>query len=466
MNHYDHLLSPVVVFDHDLAIVYFNAAFATFVQLPPRKLRGKNIAEILGVEFALIELTKQCVASGEPIVTGEVKITTGIEPKEVVLKIFPVAWETQAVLIGVNVLDFSIERTLHQKHRMQLDELKQKNEEIKKYSAGLELLVDARTQELRLERDEIDSILRSLTQGLIVVESNLRLSLKASQCATSMLGQDSLHGKLVLDVLFPNLESADIREVRNQFERFMVSAFSLFIPEQFDDLVRFAPKSIKCPDPAHRGRWKTFALNFSSVIQNDAVVKVLIALRYDTELEELRQLGVTVHRKVVEALERVANGRGNVAFERFSSEMGKIVGEINSSIEFLESSEIISVFRSVHTIKGGARVFALNYLSHFAHEAETILESIRSEKEELTSRSREQLKEDLAWLERGVVAVERLVSVGKGDRRSQDDLSIAWRASVEAIKDGFSQLANDLGKCARLSFSSSQPLSDEERAFL
>lgn len=62
----------------------------------------------------------------------------------------------------MTIQDFSIERILHAKHRIQLDELKAKNEEIKKYSEGLEILVEKRTHELRAAMDQSERLLLNI----------------------------------------------------------------------------------------------------------------------------------------------------------------------------------------------------------------------------------------------------------------------------------------------------------------
>jgi adenylate cyclase len=64
--------------------------------------------------------------------------------------------------VALTIQDFSIERILHAKHRIQLDELKAKNAEIKRYSEGLEILVEERTQELRVAMDQSERLLLNI----------------------------------------------------------------------------------------------------------------------------------------------------------------------------------------------------------------------------------------------------------------------------------------------------------------
>jgi signal transduction histidine kinase len=470
VKHYDHLLSPVAAFGRDMSIVYFNASFAAFFQLPPRKIRGRSIAEVLASGGGEAQrLAEECFSKGEPVVSGELEVTGSGVQKEVVLKFFPLVGEEDEPRAVVTIQDFSIERLLHEKHRAQLEELKAKNAEIQKYSEGLELLVEERTKELRLEKEETDSILRSLSEGLLVIGRDLRLSEKASRAASTLLGHEHLADRSALDLLFPDTGRCQNADDRRKVQTFLVSAFNLFIPDQFEDLARFAPKQMRFPDPARSGALKTYALTYSAVIENDSVVKVVVAVRDDTELEELRHLGVTIHKKIVEALEQTAVGRANPAFGSFAREAAKQAREARASVAALSPAQVAGLFRTLHTVKGGTRTFGLAFLQHFAHEAETVVEAVR-DGAETDAHKLEALRDDVAWLERGLTALEGLcgggVAEGSVERRGQDEGARAWRASVEAIKTGFGQLAEDLGKRARLSFSSSQRLDEEERVFL
>jgi PAS domain-containing protein len=131
VKHYDHLLSPVAAFGRDMSIVYFNASFAAFFQLPPRKIRGRSIAEVLASGGGEAQrLAEECFSKGEPVVSGELEVTGSGVQKEVVLKFFPLVGEEDEPRAVVTIQDFSIERLLHEKHRAQLEELKAKNAEI------------------------------------------------------------------------------------------------------------------------------------------------------------------------------------------------------------------------------------------------------------------------------------------------------------------------------------------------
>ena len=70
-------------------------------------------------------------------------------------------------------------------------------------------------------------------------------------------------------------------------------------------------------------------------------------------------------------------------FKSFLVEMGESLQSMEESISELEKSYDIqvinSLFRSVHTIKGGAGFFELNKVQDLSHEFENILMGIREE---------------------------------------------------------------------------------------
>jgi class 3 adenylate cyclase len=147
---YDDLLIPVCAVDEAGTIVYFNSIFTGFMKLSPRKIRSKPIKEVINSNIIKsTDLIDRCFKDWMPMVSEETTIDVGEEVRDAIFKLIPHTTPDGVRQVVLSVQDISIERVLHAKHRVQLDELKAKNEEIKKYSEGLEILVDERTKELR-----------------------------------------------------------------------------------------------------------------------------------------------------------------------------------------------------------------------------------------------------------------------------------------------------------------------------
>lgn len=420
---YDDLLSPVAALEGGV-FVYFNQSFAQFLQLPPRKIRGRPLGEVLGNPTL-----DPFLAGG---VTPELVVGAGEARKEVVLKFFAAA--NGAVVLTIQ--DFSLERVLHAKHRVQLDE-------IKKYSEGLEVLVEQRTQELRSEKEQLGGILRSIREGLLVVERDLKLGPEASAAAFAMLGRKTLAGVPALDALFPSVKTALAAEAKKKLGDFLASAFNLFVPDQFEDLARFAPKSLRFSvgDAAPR----LFSLSYSAVVENDEVRRVVVALRDDTELEELRQHAVLVHRRVVDALARLTAARTKDGeLIRFVREARELMTRIEPGVASFGSVDVNLLFRLLHTLKGGARQHKLAFLEHFAHQAEDVLDLYRGGRP--VDRERHLAFEaDVGALATGVAALSEWF----GSRPDEASGADSFEAYVASLKSSTEALALELGKVVR-----------------
>lgn len=148
---YDDLLIPVCAVDEAGQVVYFNSTFTGFMRLSPRKIRNKPLTDVINSKIIReTDLVARCFSEWVPLVSEETTIDVGDDQiRDAILKVIPHTGTDNTRQVIVSVQDISIERILHAKHRIQLDELKAKNEEIKKYSEGLEILVDERTKELR-----------------------------------------------------------------------------------------------------------------------------------------------------------------------------------------------------------------------------------------------------------------------------------------------------------------------------
>ena len=80
---------------------------------------------------------------------------------------------------------------------------------------------------------------------------------------------------------------------------------------------------------------------------------------------------------------------GNPILDTFFEETEELLESLAEGLESMQGAEfdkeiVNSVFRAVHSIKGGAGAFKLNALVSFAHSFETVLDEVRSETLELT----------------------------------------------------------------------------------
>jgi class 3 adenylate cyclase len=148
---YDDLPLPVCAVSPAGDLVYANAAFCSFVQRDLEEFRGSPVKDVINSsvirESDLIERCQQQLAPVMPeastVYLGEGQV------RDIRIKAIPYLDADGTLLSVLTIQDFSAEEILQTRHKMQLDELTRKAEEIRKYSEGLELLVEERTKELR-----------------------------------------------------------------------------------------------------------------------------------------------------------------------------------------------------------------------------------------------------------------------------------------------------------------------------
>jgi class 3 adenylate cyclase len=231
---YDHLLTPVLVVQADLTVCYFNQTSAAFFQLPPRKIRGKSIDEVVRVEGPLVsQYALSCLNSGQSVVSPEIAVAVGADKKEVVLNLFKAQSNSAADTgyVVITVQDFSLERILHAKHRLQLDELKRKNAEILQYSHGLEILVEERTTELRHAMDQSERLI------LNILPKKIAERLKANEGTIA-------ERFAMVSVLF--LDIVSFTPISSTMDPVQVVSFLSEIFDSFDNLVdRYNVEKIK-----------------------------------------------------------------------------------------------------------------------------------------------------------------------------------------------------------------------------
>lgn len=129
---YDQLQNPVLAVNSSSEVVYFNFICSTYFKMPPRKLKKvTSLKELIQTDQADLDaLIKETLEQDTSHFTKEVMVKAGENPNNaaVILKFIPIDKNT----VAVHLLDFSIERQLHEKYKKQILELKETHEQIVK----------------------------------------------------------------------------------------------------------------------------------------------------------------------------------------------------------------------------------------------------------------------------------------------------------------------------------------------
>lgn len=294
--------------------------------------------------------------------------------------------------------DVSLEKTLHDKYKDELDQkeaviqdLRVAQAKLEDYSRNLEKMVEARTQELREANQLLKTILDSLGQGILVFDSAGNCLPVFSQVCRAMFGVEP-SGKPVEDVL--QLEATD----RATFASWREAVFAEML--DFDDLVPLAPGKFE------HAKDKEIALGYNPMRDSDSRIQgvVVVATDRTREVEALRE--AARERELVRRVVQVARNRDS--FRQFVGDTRILLEELRRP-EDLDREELA---RRLHTIKGGASSFALGEIASLAHQLEETLKST-AESEEARLAFQTRLSEEAAHigelLDKNIAALAELL---------------------------------------------------------
>ncbi len=124
---FDQSFSPTLLVDSKLIIQYFNPLWSTMLQLPPRKIKGQSLIELLPMEDKWWKDLIKDAKEKSSAVSSEITFNFNNQAFTFVFRVASVE-EGKSFLIFGN--DLSVERSLHDKYREQLEQLREGHEEV------------------------------------------------------------------------------------------------------------------------------------------------------------------------------------------------------------------------------------------------------------------------------------------------------------------------------------------------
>jgi two-component system chemotaxis sensor kinase CheA len=121
---------------------------------------------------------------------------------------------------------------------------------------------------------------------------------------------------------------------------------------------------------------------------------------------------------------------GNPILDTFFEETEELLESLAEGLESMQGAEfdketVNSVFRAVHSIKGGAGAFKLTDLVNFAHSFETVLDAARSETLELTPQT-------IHTLMRSADCLADLVDAARSGRTIAEEVTSGFLTALQA----------------------------------
>ncbi len=249
---------------------------------------------------------------------------------------------------------------------------------------AFQMLLLASTQLTALRNQQMEQILNSVTDGLLVIDKNFRIGGEYSKIVGKIFERNDLRDLTLTEVLEPLIDNT----TREQLQDYLKI---LFDPKLIDRLIKpiNPAKQIAArfpsPDPLQEQRVKHFAFNFERIRTQTEISQVLVRIEDITQRINLA--------KELEQQEAAAEDRLQLVMQilqvepsslnRFLSRFGEALDVIGKLFELPEglspSRETIhSLFRQVHTLKGEASLLQLTFHERALHQLEDQLEKMRA----------------------------------------------------------------------------------------
>ena len=257
--------------------------------------------------------------------------------------------------------------------RLPVDQDDEIGRSMRAFNAMLEKIEESSAL-LRQKTSDIQNMLRNIPQGILTVEAGHTIHPEYSAYLENILERDDIAGHGVMEVVFAGSNTgADLND------RIIVVIGACL----GEDIMNFEFNRHLLPGEIGLGmadgRVKTLDLCWSPIADDaGSIVRLMLCIRDVTELRALAAEAKAQERTLATIGEILA-----VSQEKFHQ-------FILDAIEFVDQNEIIihrhpeanteaiaQLFRNMHTIKGNARTYGLQHMTHVVHEAEQAYSELR-----------------------------------------------------------------------------------------
>lgn len=362
---FDTLLEPVFVLDAEQKVVYCNEAAAIIAGLSIRKItRGMKFPELFNFSEPIDGLADiGQVTDPTPYKEVTFKSSQGEEGK-VQITLQPILDAAGGTNWIVFVRDVTLEERLQKKYRAELEQkegvikaLEDAKAQLENYSKNLEQMVAERTRELSRLNQTMSALLDSLGQGFFIFNQEGKILDVSSKACESTI-ECRPDGKMIWDVLkIPGNKVVG-------FQKWMQTVFMEMLP--FEDLAPLGPTTLQHSGSRH------IAIEYHPLRSHGGTIEGVVVVASDiTSLTEA-QHQAEYEKEHAKLIINLIKSKREVL--RFISESTEILTEIKAQTS-QESIplDVETLFRNLHTLKGGAALFSVKEVASYCHEAETVL---------------------------------------------------------------------------------------------
>jgi two-component system chemotaxis sensor kinase CheA len=364
----DQLIDAIIVCDSDKKIIYANLAFATMANTSLKRIKPLSfVYEIIHFSDPLIFLNLEIKW---PENTEHLNRETDFTTKK---------GESGRVMVSTTKLpdgnfivffkDLNLEIKLQTKYQQELDEkqayiaqLKNAQEELKKYSENLEKIVEERTKELMDTNRFIKLMINSLDVGLIAIDLSGDCLEGHSKMAEIIFEMPLKKTKLWNVLRIPETEVA-------QTKKWLEISFQELLP--FNEMVDLMPGLINV-------NGKKIGLDYYPMRDSNEKIQSIILLARDKSIEFKATQDAKEKTELVARILRYLKSAQN--YKTYIDECGDQITQVEKLCTN-KSNDWDTILRLFHSIKGSSQLFSFNVTAELAHICEEISIGIRDGEE-------------------------------------------------------------------------------------
>ncbi|MEJ2053286.1 MAG: PAS domain-containing protein [Calditrichaceae bacterium] len=240
-------------------------------------------------------------------------------------------------------------------------------------------------------KQETDNILATVEEGLFLLDINLDIGTQYSLELKSIIGEKEPANKNFIDLLTGKLEKSVLESSRDYL--------NLLFDESNDEAMLLELNPLIEVKAQINQKTKYLTFKFRRVAVNSEANKQLIAIVSDVTKEvslskSLKKQEAENKRKM-DWLLCILN-IDPIMLKEFISSVHEELSNIDDNFETFKKNmqdfdAFDSIYRSIHTIKGSARLLEMNFFADLAHTVENVLAEFR-EKRKLTKTDQKNLK--------------------------------------------------------------------------
>ena len=236
---------------------------------------------------------------------------------------------------------------------------------------GLVSVFGTDVTEIRAYERQISQIFSSIPLGILRVDAELRVVPPCSRFTNLLLRRDHLEGAGIHELLFAPSWSKMTPQAQEQCQN--LRGVVGFPPFQFDLIKDALPRLVCLPGSTEDTRDRWIGITYDPIVQGEVIDGLLIVLEDRTEVERLRQEQDAKRRDDETVITRYVDVR------RLSLSARAMVGQDLSVFaaaltEATAAKDVERCLRTLHGIKGVARVSQLTALKSLAHGTEDFLQ--------------------------------------------------------------------------------------------